>query len=654
MQRAGCIAAETGAPLYIVHTSSAKALDAALRWRQAGAQVFVETCPHYLTHDVAWPGGDLGKINPPLRSAADREALWQGLLSGAIDTVATDHVHRGVAAKAGGIWAASPGCPGLETLLPVLLGEGHHKRGLSLARIAELVSTNPARRMGLGARKGAILPGLDADLAFIDPDAEWTLSAATWSRAPAIPSTRAGRFGPRHARLSCAAEPCCATASSSMTPSVIGGSSRASSRRRATVAPDDRRRGPVRARTFDAGGRTYAISASLPRARGLRSRRAPPFRSKFCLENLLRHHELGHAVSMDDVARSAIGPRRGAAAEIAFHPAASSCRTLGHSAAGRPRRDARRHGGAGWRSARINPLSQVDLIIDHSVDRRRSRPPRCAARNLELEYRAKPGALRVPALGAAAFDNLRIVPPGTASSTRSIWNTWRAASGRDGDEPRAFPTPCWAWTATRRWSTGSASSDGASAASRPAPRCSASRRPCAAGGDRLRLVGALQAGVTATDLVLTVTRAPAKHGVVQNSSSFSVRGSRACACRPRHDRQHGAGVWRDDRLLPDRRETHRAICGRPAGRRERSTSSRPMPVRKGCGAINDAEPVFTDWSRSTSRRSSPASPARAAAGPLGAHAGEAIAGGCAFGHDRRRRALAVAGDVLRRSATATS
>ena len=178
VQRAAYIAQVAGAPLYAVHTSSAEALAAALRLRNAGARVFVETCPHYLTHDITWQGGDVGKINPPLRTAADRDALWSGLLAGAIDTVGTDHVHRGIAAKQGGIWSASPGCPGLETLLPVLLSEGHHKRGLSLTRIAELVATNPARLMGLSHVKGAIVPGLDADFTIVDPQAHWTLDRA--------------------------------------------------------------------------------------------------------------------------------------------------------------------------------------------------------------------------------------------------------------------------------------------------------------------------------------------------------------------------------------------------------------------------------------------------------------------------------------------
>ena len=176
VQRAALVAHHAGAPLYVVHTSSAEALESALRHRRAGAEVYVETCPHYLTHDETWEGGVVGKINPPLRSARDREALWAAVLAGEVDTVATDHVHRGLAAKEGGIWAASPGCPGMETLLPLMLSEGCHKRGLGLDRVAALLAGNPARLMGLDHHKGAIAPGLDADLALVDLEQEWTVT----------------------------------------------------------------------------------------------------------------------------------------------------------------------------------------------------------------------------------------------------------------------------------------------------------------------------------------------------------------------------------------------------------------------------------------------------------------------------------------------
>ena len=174
VQRAGLFARQTGARLYIRHTSSRLALDEAKRAREAGTDITIETCPHYLTHAVDWPRGDVGKINPPLRERSDCNALWDGITDGTIDTVGTDHIHRDLAAKDGGIWKASPGCPGIDTLLPVLLSEGHHKRKLPLGRIADLVAYNPAKAMGLAYRKGRIAVGLDADFAIVDVAAEHT------------------------------------------------------------------------------------------------------------------------------------------------------------------------------------------------------------------------------------------------------------------------------------------------------------------------------------------------------------------------------------------------------------------------------------------------------------------------------------------------
>lgn len=173
VQRAGLFARETGARLYIVHTSSGEALEAGLRARDASTDIIIETCPHYLTHDIDWEGGDIGKINPPLRERADREALWAGIIAGDIDTVATDHVHRDISSKAGGIWKASPGCAGLETLLPVMLTEGHHARGIPLGHIASLLSSAPAEAMGLRHCKGSIAVGLDADFAIVDLNREY-------------------------------------------------------------------------------------------------------------------------------------------------------------------------------------------------------------------------------------------------------------------------------------------------------------------------------------------------------------------------------------------------------------------------------------------------------------------------------------------------
>lgn len=174
VQRAGLFARATGARLYIVHTSSRLALEEAKRARDAGTDITIETCPHYLTHSVVWERGDIGKINPPLRERSDCDALWAGIAEGDIDTVGTDHIHRDLSAKEGGIWKASPGCPGIDTLYPVMLSEGHHQRKLPLGRIADLLAHAPADAMGLAHRKGRIAVGLDADLALIDVEAEHT------------------------------------------------------------------------------------------------------------------------------------------------------------------------------------------------------------------------------------------------------------------------------------------------------------------------------------------------------------------------------------------------------------------------------------------------------------------------------------------------
>lgn len=168
--RAAYLASQTGTEVYMVHLSGSQALDALRLGRSAfrGPGLYGETCPHFLTHHEDMPLGPLGKVNPPLRAAADNEALWEGIADGSIDTVGSDHVARRRAAKGGTIWEASAGFPGMATILPVLLSEGHHKRGVPLQRVAAVSSYNPARIFGVGHRKGDVRVGLDADLAVVD------------------------------------------------------------------------------------------------------------------------------------------------------------------------------------------------------------------------------------------------------------------------------------------------------------------------------------------------------------------------------------------------------------------------------------------------------------------------------------------------------
>jgi dihydropyrimidinase len=180
-QRAAFLASVAGASMYAVHVTNEQALDVLERQRERYPHVFLETCPHYLTHDVASELGPVAKVNPPLRTEADRQALWRAVADGRIDVIGSDHVPRHRSAKTGDIWRASAGFPGLETLLPVLISEGFHRRGIPLPRIVDLVTRVPARTFGLWPRKGAIAIGADADFAIVDLDGRQTVRAESQS-----------------------------------------------------------------------------------------------------------------------------------------------------------------------------------------------------------------------------------------------------------------------------------------------------------------------------------------------------------------------------------------------------------------------------------------------------------------------------------------
>src|SRR3546814_3381896 len=106
-------AGKTGTAVNIVHLSSREALREVRRHRGDGrtAPIYVETCPHYLFLDDRSPAGTYAKVNPPVRSAADIDAMWEGVCDGAITTIGSDHVPRKRATKEKDIWAASNGFP---------------------------------------------------------------------------------------------------------------------------------------------------------------------------------------------------------------------------------------------------------------------------------------------------------------------------------------------------------------------------------------------------------------------------------------------------------------------------------------------------------------------------------------------------------------
>lgn len=181
IHRALLLAEAFHTPLYIVHMTLAEGAREISRRKKAGQRVFVETAPQYLTcqEQLVRERGPFGKCAPPLRRQENVEALWDYVLDGTIDTIGSDHAPFTLAEKEAGledIWLAPNGLPGIQTMLPALLTEGIHRRGLSLVRLSQLCASNVAKIFGLYPQKGTIRPGSDADLTLVDLDERWTLS----------------------------------------------------------------------------------------------------------------------------------------------------------------------------------------------------------------------------------------------------------------------------------------------------------------------------------------------------------------------------------------------------------------------------------------------------------------------------------------------
>ena len=177
----------TGVRLHLYHVSLSRSVDLADYYRSQGVSVSAETCPHYLVfceEDMDRLGGRL-RINPPVRKRTERELLWQKIRAGRIECVSSDHAPWPADRKESpSIFENASGCPGVETLLPLVYSEGVTTGRISLATLTRVIAENPARLFGLYPRKGSLLPGSDADLVIFDPRARWTIRAgALHSRA---------------------------------------------------------------------------------------------------------------------------------------------------------------------------------------------------------------------------------------------------------------------------------------------------------------------------------------------------------------------------------------------------------------------------------------------------------------------------------------
>jgi len=180
------IAAEVGAPLYLVHVSSDAAVQEIARARRSGQAVFSETCPHYLSLDASRYERPVVEamasvISPPLRSIADQDALWAALRDGDLDLVATDHVPDRLAIEKRYVGQpfteVSNGAPGIETLLSMVYATGIPSGRITLERLVDILSTTPARLFGM-PNKGAVGIGRDADLVLFDPAARRAIRQA--------------------------------------------------------------------------------------------------------------------------------------------------------------------------------------------------------------------------------------------------------------------------------------------------------------------------------------------------------------------------------------------------------------------------------------------------------------------------------------------
>ena len=189
--RVAGMAAESDAPVYIVHMNVGGEVDMLRYARERGVKVMGETCPQYLFFTIDHlrrADGAKWICSPPMRTAQDNARLWEGLHDGTLQTIGTDHcpffydgttpiVYEGKEVKIAGKELGADdftkipnGLPGVQDRMPILWTYGVHAGKISVNQFVALTSTNPAKIFGLYPRKGALVPGADADIVIWDPE----------------------------------------------------------------------------------------------------------------------------------------------------------------------------------------------------------------------------------------------------------------------------------------------------------------------------------------------------------------------------------------------------------------------------------------------------------------------------------------------------
>lgn len=178
IQRSLLFARMTGARIEICHTTIHQGMELIKDARKQGVSVYAETCPHYLIfdHDILRDKKSFAKCTPPFRSRENVEKLWDYVKDGTVDVIGSDHGPYTDEEKVlkQDFWRECCGFGCNDVVLAAMISEGVHKRGLSWTRLTEITSANAAKMLGLFPQKGNLMPGADADIVFVDPDALWT------------------------------------------------------------------------------------------------------------------------------------------------------------------------------------------------------------------------------------------------------------------------------------------------------------------------------------------------------------------------------------------------------------------------------------------------------------------------------------------------
>jgi len=194
IENAVVLSKASGCPLHICHLSIPEGAASLKRAKADGADVTVESCPHYflLNYEDDFEAGTYALIQPPLRDRARMEKMWDYLIDGTIDYLGTDHAPYTEADKEpedGNEWNVMGGAPSIDIAYPLMISEAVIKRNMPAHKLAALCATNAAKRFGIYPLKGALRIGADADLALVDMECSWN-----YSRKDSFSKTRCTGF----------------------------------------------------------------------------------------------------------------------------------------------------------------------------------------------------------------------------------------------------------------------------------------------------------------------------------------------------------------------------------------------------------------------------------------------------------------------------